>query len=119
MKECFNAICSAIDNARIKFKDMESELFYFQGEVERLLSAINRIDSERERLEAENRTLQEKVRELEKALVEVVKIEVSLPECAVCWERDQCTDRSHGDNCLAVGYVVDMAKEAAKGLEGE
>lgn len=67
-----------------------------------------------QKVRRENLALREQVRELEKALIELVKIEVSLPECAVCWERDRCTDRSHGDNCLAVGYIVDMAKEAAK-----
>ena len=65
-------------------------------------------------LSFENQTLQEKVQELEKALIKLVKIEVRLPECAVCWERDRCTDHSHGDNCLAIGYIVDTAKEAAK-----
>lgn len=54
MKECFDTICSAIDNARIELEDMESELFYFQQEVERLLGKVKELDSERERLEAEN-----------------------------------------------------------------
>lgn len=80
------------------------------ADVDYIVSACNAMPE----LIAENRALQERVQELEKALIELVKIEVSLPECAVCWERDRCTDRSHGDNCLAVGYIVDMAKEAAK-----
>ena len=67
-----------------------------------------------ESLISENYKLQKRVQELEKALIKLVKIEVRLPECAVCWERDQCTDHSHGDNCLAIGYIVDTAKEAAK-----
>lgn len=65
-------------------------------------------------LKFKNQILQEKVQELEKALIKLVKIEVRLPECAVCWERDQCTDHSHGDNCLAIGYIIDTAKEAVK-----
>ena len=67
-----------------------------------------------QKLEAENQALQKQVQELEKALIKLVKLEVRLPECIVCWERDRCTDHSHGDNCLAVGYIVDTAKEAAK-----
>lgn len=63
---------------------------------------------------AENRTLRKQVQELEKSLIELVKIEVRLPECAVCWERDQCTNHSHGDDCLAIRYIIDTAKEAAK-----
>ncbi len=63
---------------------------------------------------AEIRALQERVQELEKAMTKIVKIEVPLPECAVCWERDKCTDRAHGDNCLAIGYIIDTAMEAAK-----
>lgn len=65
-------------------------------------------------LSFENQTLQEQVQELEKALIKLVKLEVRLPECAICWERDQCTDHHHGDNCLAIGYIVVTAKEAAK-----
>ena len=57
MKECFDTICSAIDNARVELEDMESELFYFQQEVERLLGKVKKLDSERERLEAENADL--------------------------------------------------------------
>lgn len=58
--------------------------------------------------------LQKRARKLEKALIELVKIEVPLPECAVCWERDKCTDHAHGDNCLAIGYIIDTAMEATK-----
>ena len=58
--------------------------------------------------------LLERVQELEKAMTKLVKIEVPLPECAVCWERDKCTDRAHGDNCLAIGFIIDTAMEAAK-----
>jgi hypothetical protein len=47
-------------------------------------------------------------------MTKLVKIEVPLPECAVCWERDKCTDHAHGDNCLAIGYIIDTAMEAAK-----
>lgn len=114
MKDYFDTICSAIDNARIEFEDMESELSYFRQEIERLLGKVKELDSEREQLKAENQALQKQVQELEKALVKLVKIEVRLPECAVCWERDQCTDHSHGDDCLAIGYIIDTAKEAAK-----
>ena len=59
MKECFDTICSAIDNARVELEDMESELFYFQQEVERLLGKVKKLDSERERLEAENVNLKQ------------------------------------------------------------
>lgn len=69
---------------------------------------------EGKKLENENRALLERVQELEKAMTKLVKIEVPLPECAVCWERDKCTDRAHGDNCLAIGYIIDTAMEAAK-----
>jgi hypothetical protein len=83
--------------------------------TKRKLFSTNRELLERiHELETENQTLQKQVQELEKALIELVKIEVRLPECAVCWERNQCTDRSHGSNCLAIGYIVDTAKEAAK-----
>lgn len=60
------------------------------------------------------RPLVELVRRLEKALIKLVKIEVPLPECAVCWDRDECTDRAHGDDCLAIRHIIDVAKEAAK-----
>ena len=69
---------------------------------------------EGKKLENANRDLWERVQELEKAMTKLVKIEVPLPECAVCWERDKCTDRAHGDNCLAIGFIIDTAMEAAK-----
>ena len=69
---------------------------------------------EGKKLENANRELWERVQELEKTMIKLVKIEVPLPECAVCWERDKCTDHAHGDNCLAIGYIIDTAMEAAK-----
>lgn len=67
-----------------------------------------------QKVRRENLALRERVRELEKALIELVKIEVPLPECAVCWDRDECTDHAHGDDCLAIRHIIDVAKEAAK-----
>ena len=55
-----------------------------------------------------------RVRELEKALIEVVKLEVPLPECAVCWDKDKCADRTHGDNCLTIQDIINVAKEAVR-----
>ena len=55
-----------------------------------------------------------RVRELEKALIEVVKLEVPLPECAVCWDKDKCADRAHGDNCLTIQDIINVAKEAVR-----
>ena len=67
-----------------------------------------------QRVRRENLALRERVQELEKALIELVKIEVPLPECAACWDRDECTDHAHGDDCLAIRHIIDVAKEAAK-----
>lgn len=86
----------------------------YEDAVDAIVCRVPFIVKEHKELETENQTLQKQTQELEKALIELVKIEVRLPECAVCWERGQCTDRSHGDNCLAIGYIIDTAKEAAK-----
>ena len=107
---CEGVGCDPIISKQGEICDFVGNMHNPYGDRSYIVSACNSVPE----LIAENRALQERVRELEKALIELVKIEVSLPECAVCWERDRCTDRSHGDNCLAVGYIVDMAKEAAK-----
>lgn len=66
-----------------------------------------------------NAALIQWVQELEKALIELVKMEAPLPECAVCWDRDECTDHAHGDDCLAIRHIIDVAKEAAKETRNE
>lgn len=101
-------------NNLLKTYDEQRYRFHHNETVSIVVWKLDTLVDRIRELETENQTLQKQVQELEKALIELVKIEVRLPECAVCWERDQCTDHSHGDNCLAIGYIVDTAKEVAK-----
>lgn len=87
MKDYFDTICSAIDNARIEFEDMESELSYFRQEVERLLSKVKELDLEREQLEVNNQVLQEQVRKLERQR-DFLLMRGKTPACLLC---DDCS----------------------------